>query len=279
MSELVTRENGAVLPASSDFELKKLLAQEVSTQGYDVSSSIIDMYKAKGATFSFQGEDFPGAKTLVYVLDFIYETTIHNGVYDPKKTEYEAPKAFAIGRDKAKLVWHENSHPDYVGKLCINTPECQRQAKGTPKLAKECVRVALLQAGEFDRNGINPLVYTGVEKDKISQGKIGFFRLSPTAVWDFEKYVASLQNKGVPLWAAQTLLSWSQDKNSSYSNCRAYFSQHGILEASLLQAVKERHLEVSTAAVEGTRPMIEYVYEKPEELPDVVEGVTKSKKY
>ena len=268
MSELITQGSGGVLPASADYELDKLLAQDVVEQGYEIRTTAIDMYKAKGATLSFQGVDFPGAKTLVYVLDFIYETTIHHGAYDPKQTEFTPPKAFAIGRDKSKLVWHENSDPAYAGKLCATTPECQIKGKGIPKEAKECIRVALLQAGEFDRNS-NQYVYSGVDKDKLVQGKIGFFRVSPTAVWDFENYVVSLQKQRLPLWAAQTLFAWSPNTKSAYNNCRAYFNKVGRIEPELYEVVKARH--------QDARSLIDYIYDKPEDVVEPVE--TKPKKY
>ena len=61
----------------------------------------------------------PKDKIAVIVLDYIFETVYYNSPY--KSNEPKLPAAVALGRDSSSMTWHENSHPDFAGNLCINS--------------------------------------------------------------------------------------------------------------------------------------------------------------
>jgi len=100
--------------------------------------------KTRGGHLEYNGGQIPQDKMNVIILDHVIEYVWYRDRYDPD--DPQPPAAFAIGRDEEKLVWHENSDPEYAGQLCKDSDINQWGSAdtGRGKACKNIRRLALL---------------------------------------------------------------------------------------------------------------------------------------
>lgn len=142
-------------------------------------------FSLKGGILSWQDAPMPDNQMAVIILDHIFETTYYAEAYDADNPQ--SPSAFAFGRDEKSLTWHENSDPEFAGKLCSDSEVCQWGSadKGKGKAAKETRRLALIPAGNF-KNGRFTLITDEAHYEETAPG---FMKLPITSVKGFAGFV------------------------------------------------------------------------------------------
>lgn len=142
-------------------------------------------FSLKGGVLSWQDAPMPDNQMAVIILDHIFETLFYRDAYDSANPQ--PPTAFAFGRDEKKLTWHENSDPEFVGKLCHESEVCQwgTAEKGRGKAAKETRRLGMIPAGNF-KNGKFNLID---DEAHFAETTAGFMKLPVTSVKGFSGFV------------------------------------------------------------------------------------------
>lgn len=104
----------------------------------------------RGGVFTIDGAELDGNSLNLIVLDFAVDVTLYADSFD--SDEIVPPVAFALGRDEKTMEWHEDSHPDYAGRLLKDTDEFQWGSadKGKGKAAKSRRRLIVVPESYFD---------------------------------------------------------------------------------------------------------------------------------
>jgi hypothetical protein len=146
-------------------------------------------FSLKSGVLSWQDAPLPNNQMAVIILDHVFETTYYAGDYNPENPV--GPVAFAFGRDEKTLTWHENSLPEFAGKLCKDSEVCQwgTAEKGRGKAAKETRRLAMIPAGTIDNNGKFKMFD---DEDHYESTTIGYMKLPVTSVAGFAGFVKSV---------------------------------------------------------------------------------------
>lgn len=143
-------------------------------------------FSTRGGQLSWQDSPLPDNEMAVVILDHIFETVYYEGRYDPDTPQ--SPVAFAFGRDQDELRWHENSDPEFAGELCSESEVCEWGSAdtGKGKAARETRRLAMIPAGQFNRNGEFELFD---DPDHYTTTTVGFMKLPVTSVKGFANFV------------------------------------------------------------------------------------------
>ena len=178
-----TRKSKSTEVATWDAELAK---QAEIAAGMEASAGGGQFFSTKGGQLSWQDAPLPGNEMAVIILDHIFETVYYEGRYDPDTPQ--SPTAFAFGRDEKELRWHENSDPEFAGELCSESEVCEWGSAdtGRGKAARETRRLAMIPAGQFDRNGDFEMFE---EEDHYANTTVGFMKLPVTSVKGFANFV------------------------------------------------------------------------------------------
>lgn len=169
--------------ATWDEELAK--AAEVAA-GMEANTGGGSFFSTRGGQLSWQDSPLPDNEMAVIILDHIFETVYYEGAYDPDTPQ--SPTAFAFGRDEKTLTWHENSHEEFAGQLCSESwvTEWGSADTGKGKAARETRRLAMVPAGQFNRDGTFELFE---DPDHYAKTEIGFMKLPVTSVKGFGAFV------------------------------------------------------------------------------------------
>ncbi len=172
--------------ATWDEELAK---QAEIAAGMEANSGGGQFFSTRGGQLSWQDSPLPNNEMVVIILDHIFETVYYEGRYDPDTPQ--SPVAFAFGRDEDELRWHENSDPEFAGQLCKDSEVCQWGSSdvGRGKAARETRRLALIPAGQFNRDGSFEL-FDDVNHYETTQ--LGFLKLPVTSVRGFASFVKQI---------------------------------------------------------------------------------------
>lgn len=165
---------------------EELAKQAEIAAGMEANTGGGQFFSLKGGILSWQDAPLPNNQMAVVILDSIFETTYYEGKYDPDTPQ--SPVAFAFGRDEKTMVWHENSDPEFAGKLCIESDVCQWGSAdtGRGKAARETRRLAMIPAGSFNQAGKFELFE---EEEHFASTAIGFMKLPVTSVKGYASFV------------------------------------------------------------------------------------------
>ena len=165
---------------------EELAKQAEIAAGMEASAGGGQFFSTRGGQLSWQDAPLPGNEMAVIILDHIFETVYYEGRYDPDTPQ--SPTAFAFGRDQDELRWHENSDPEFAGQLCSESEVCEWGSAdtGRGKAARETRRLAMVPAGQFDRNGDLELFE---DPEHYATTTIGFMKLPVTSVKGFANFV------------------------------------------------------------------------------------------
>jgi hypothetical protein len=191
--------------------------------------------------FNVGGEEVDGSTLNVIILDSVYLTTYYKNKFSPKVVT--PPHAFAIGRNKDTLVWHDNSHPDFAGKLCKDSNVCQWKPEGGSKDAKEGRKLAVIIAGGDNEDGSFDLI---TNPDYYANAKVFYLTLAPMTVKNYVKYVNTLASKGLPPYAAATRLSFTDDDYAALKFNMVNQVTDLLSTTPLMDRVKEAREEIMT---------------------------------
>lgn len=178
-----TKRSQSTALAKWDEELAK---QAEIAASMEESAGGGQFFSTRGGQLSWQDAPLPGNEMAVIILDHIFETVYYEGRYDPDTPQ--SPVAFAFGRDEKELRWHENSDPEFAGELCHESDVCQWGSAdtGKGKAARETRRLAMIPAGQFDRNGDFEMYD---DPDHYATTTVGFMKLPVTSVKGFANFV------------------------------------------------------------------------------------------
>lgn len=168
---------------------EELARQAQMAAAVEESTATGQFFSLKSGVLSFNDSPMPNNEMAVVILDSILETVYYEGEYDPDSPQ--APTAFAFGRDEKTLTWHENSAPEFAGKLCKDSEVCEWGSadKGCGKAARETRRLALISAGNFDSMGkFEPFD----DPDAFESAAIGFMKLPVTSVKGYAAFVKQI---------------------------------------------------------------------------------------
>lgn len=149
-------------------------------------------FSLKSGILSFNDQPMPNNEMAVVILDSIMENAFYEGAYDAD--EIVPPTCFAFGRDDATLTPHaavkEIGQDQHV--QCKGCPmnEFNTAEVGRGKACKNKRRLAIIPAGELDRNGN----FTAFEDaDQFAKYPIAYMKLPTFSV---------VGGKGIPGYAA-----------------------------------------------------------------------------
>lgn len=164
----------------------ELAKQAEIAAGMEASAGGGQFFSTRGGQLSWQDAPLPGNEMAVVILDHIFETVYYEGRYDSDAPQ--SPTAFAFGRVQDELRWHENSDPEFAGELCSESEVCEWGSAdtGRGKAARETRRLAMIPAGQFNRNGDFELFD---DPDHYATTTVGFMKLPVTSVKGFANFV------------------------------------------------------------------------------------------
>lgn len=221
--------------ATWDEELAK---QAEIAAGMEQSTATGQFFSLRSGQLSWQDAPLPGNQMVVIILDSIFETVYYEGAYDPDTPQ--GPVAFAFGRDQATLVWHENSSPEFAGKLCSESEVCEWGSAdtGRGKAARETRRLAMIPAGTFDQNGKLQLIE---DEDHYATTAIGFMKLPVTSVKGYAAFVKQITGAlKRPPHGVVTKVKVVPDPKSQF---KVVFEPIMSVPNELMAAIMQRHEE------------------------------------
>lgn len=224
--------------ANWDEELAKYA--EAASQ-MEANSGGGQFFSTRGGILAWQDAPLPNNEMAVIILDHIFETVYYEGAYDPDTPQ--GPVAFAFGRDEATLTWHENSDPEFAGKLCKDSDVCQwgSAETGRGKAARETRRLAMIPAGTFDRNGGFELFD---DEEHFRTATIGFMKLPVTSVKGFASFVKQVAGSlRRPPFGIITRVKVVPDPKTQF---KVVFEPMQPLPDELMQVIIARHEEAKS---------------------------------
>lgn len=218
-----------------DEELAKQAAIAASMEN---STATGQFFSLKSGQLSFNDAPLPNNEMAVIILDSVLETVYYEGEYDPDSPQ--SPVAFAFGRDEKTMRWHETSHPDYAGKLCIESEVCQwgSAERGRGKAARETRRLAMIPAGTLDDRGKfkefpNP--------EHFQEAQIGYMKLPVTSVRGYAAFVKQVAGAlKRPPFAIFTKVRVVPDANTQF---KVVFEAISQVPDKLMPVIMARHNE------------------------------------
>jgi len=232
---MAARKKPGTEVAKWDEELAKY-AQEASAQ--EANNGGGAFFSTKGGQLSWQDSSIPNNKMAVIIIDYIFETVYYEGRYDPDIPQ--SPTAFAFGREETEMRWHENSDPEFAGKLCSESEVCKWGSAdtGKGKAARETRRLAMIPAGQFNRDGSVELFD---DPDHYKKAEIGFMRLPVTSVKGFGSFVKQIAGAlKRPPFAIVTIVSVVPDPKTQF---KVVFEAFEKVSDEIIGAIMERREE------------------------------------
>lgn len=229
---------------------KKKPSTEIATWDAELAKYADDAAKMEAATgggqffslrsgiLSWQDSPLPGNEMAVVILDSIFETLYYEGEYDPDVPQ--SPTAFAFGRDDKTMVWHENSSPDFAGKLCCESEVCEWGSadKGKGKAARETRRLAMIPAGTIGKDGKFKM-FDSIEHFETTP--IGFMKLPVTSVRGFAAFVKQVAGAlRRPPFGIVTSIKVVPDPKTQF---KVVFEPLVNIPDELMGAIMDRHTE------------------------------------
>lgn len=230
-------ENKTTALANWEEELAKqadaAASQEASTGGGQ-------FFSMKSGVLSFGGNQLPNNEMAVVILDSIIEYTYYEGDYDADNPQ--SPACFAFGRDENTMTWHENSLPEYAGKLCKDSDINQwgSAEKGRGKAAKNTRRLGMISAGQFKDGKFIQID----DPDHFESAVPAFMKLPVTSIngyGTFVKQVAGTLRR--PPHGIFTRVKVVPDPKSQF---KVMFEALGLIPGDLMPTIMKRHEEVKS---------------------------------
>lgn len=164
---------------------EELARQAQMAAAVEESTATGQFFSLKSGVLSFNDAPVPNNEMAVVILDGILETVYYEGKYDPDAPQ--GPVAFAFGREEKTLTWHENSAPEFAGKLCSESEVCEwgSSETGRGKAARETRRLAMIPAGIFENGKFKAFT----DKGQFESAGIAYMKLPVTSVKGYAAFV------------------------------------------------------------------------------------------
>lgn len=220
---------------------EELAKQAEIAAGMEANTGGGQFFSLKGGILSWQDAPLPNNQMAVVILDSIFETTYYEGEYDPDTPQ--SPVAFAFGRDEKTLTWHENSDPEFAGKLCSESEVCQWGSadRGRGKAARETRRLAMIPAGTFNQSGKFEMFD---DEEHFASTAIGFMKLPVTSVKGYASFVKQVAGAlRRPPFGIVTKVKVVPDPKTQF---KVVFEPIMNIPDELMGAIMQRHEEAKS---------------------------------
>lgn len=227
-----------------------------------------NFFGLKSGILSYNGQPMANNEMAVVIVDHVLENVFYEGKYDPDTPQ--APVCYAFGRDEkdmkphAKVVEaHNDQHP-----TCTGCPmnEWGTADTGRGKACRNVRRLAMIPAGNFDKNGKFEMIK---DLEHYEKAVTAFMKLSLTSVKGyaaFVKQVAAALKR--PPFGIFTKVKVTPDPDTQF---KVTFEALSSVPDSLMPVIMARH--------EETAAMIDFPYtEAAEEAAPQKKGMTINKK-
>lgn len=189
----------------------------------------------RNAKMSFNGNEVPGNKLSVIVLDSVLENAMYVGQFDPSTPQ--SPICYAFGRTDAEMKPHEKA-PQPQSPTCST---CEHNVFGTSDRGKgkacgNVRRLALIPASDLE------------QAQDIEEAKLAYLKVPVTSVKAWAGYVQQLSNTlKRPPFAVVTEISVQPDNKTQL---KVQFRMvESITEAKLFKALLAKHEEAEKAII------------------------------
>lgn len=226
---------------------EELARQAQMAAAVEESTATGQFFSLKSGVLSFNDAPLPGNEMAVVILDGILETVYYEGKYDPDAPQ--GPVAFAFGRDEKTLAWHENSAPEFAGKLCSESEVCEWGSAdtGRGKAARETRRLGVIPAGTFENGKFKAFT----EEEQFESAAIAYLKLPVTSVKGYAAFVKQVVGAlKRPPHAVFTKVKVVPDPNSQF---KVVFEPLSQVPDDLLGVIMKRH-EEAKASIEFPYP-------------------------
>jgi hypothetical protein len=212
-------------------------------------------FSTRGGILSWQDAPLPNNEMAVVVLDTIFENVFYEGDYDPEVPQ--GPTCFAFGRDEKELAPHSAVIELGWAQSLDGCHTCENNEwgsanKGKGKACRNTRRLAMIPAGNFDRDGKLELFE---DEDHYASTAIGFMKLPVTSVKGYASFVKQVAGAlKRPPFGIVTRVSVVPDPKTQF---KVLFEPIMSLPDDIMGAVMQR--------VEEAKTVIDFPYQLEEE--------------
>lgn len=206
-----------------DEELAKYAAKKAEEESSVALGKFISL---KSGVMSYNGNNIPGNKISVVVIDSVLENHYYEDAFDPDNVS--SPVCFAFGRDADEMVPHEKSPKLQAPKCagCIRN-EWGSAERGRGKACKNVRRLALVTEDVAEN------------ATTMDEADIAFLKLSVTNVKGYAAYVQQLATTMKrPPFAVVTEISVQPDPKSQFKVSFKYVES--INDSALLDSILKK---------------------------------------
>ena len=229
--------------ATYDEQLAAAAAQYASMEA---STATGDFFGLKSGVLTWGGNPVKNNEVACIILDSVLENIYYEGTFEADTPQ--APMCFAYSRTEEELAPHETVVK--AGQAQANMcSECQYNEWGSAhtgkgKACRNTRRLALLPAGEFDRDG----EFLPIEDaEQLFGGSVGFMKLPVTSVKNFANYVKQIgATFKRPPFAVFTKISVEPDTKTQF---KVVFEALGLLDNDFIPMAIDKH-EEATGTIE-----------------------------
>lgn len=245
---------------------EELARQAQIAAAVEESTATGQFFSLKSGVLSFNDNQIPGNEMAVVILDGILETIYYEGEYDIDNPS--GPTAFAFGREEKAMTWHENSAPDFAGKLCNESEVCEwgSAEKGRGKAARETRRLAMIPAGTLENGKFKAFD----DEDAFANSAIAYMKLPVTSVKGYAGFVKTIA--GALKRPPHGIFAKVKVVPDAGTQFKVVFEALSPVPDDLMATIMARH-EEAVASIEFPYP----AYEEPEAKPARSRGGKASK--
>jgi hypothetical protein len=181
-----TKRSQSTALAKWDEELAK---QAEIAAGMEASAGGGQFFSTRGGQLSWQDAPLPNNEMAVIILDTIFENVFYEGRYDPDTPQ--SPTCFAFAREEGDLEPHIIVKDAGQAQSLEGCKNCEHNEWGSAetgrgKACRNTRRLAMVPAGQFNRNGDFELFD---EEDHYATTTVGFMKLPVTSVKGYANFV------------------------------------------------------------------------------------------
>lgn len=170
---------------------EELAKQAAIAAGMEESTASGQFFGLKAGVLTWNDTPVQNNEMAVIILDSVLENVYYEGAYDPDVPQ--SPTCFAFGRDDKTMAPHANvvaagNQQCGASGLCngCEMNEFGSAEKGKGKACRNTRRLAMIPAGNFNKNGDFTMFK---ESDHFATTPIGFMKLPVTSVKGYAAFV------------------------------------------------------------------------------------------
>lgn len=220
-----------------DEELAKAAEESAKTAAAHNKGSVKSI-TIKSGILSIDGNPVPGNALVGVISTFVMHNTYFAGMkYDPDNPV--SPVCYAYGKTEDEMGPHDEAET----KQNETCEDCEFNAfgsddRGNGKACKNTFKLLVLPVGEYDHKGDS--FEAPDSEEEFLEAEAHTFKVPPTSLKFFSKYIESLKAKLRPEWSVYTKITVVPDPKNQFA---ITFQHVDNIPSNLLQAVKTKHQE------------------------------------